>query len=257
MKIEQVAIQLYTLRNHLKTHGDMVRTLRKVREIGYQAVQVSGVGPVEPEELARMCAGEGLVICATHEPGADILERPEAVVEKMKAMGCDITAYPYPGGIDFGSREHVDNLIAGLARSGQIMNDAGVTLCYHNHALEYRKLDGKPILHHIYERVAPEALGAELDTYWVQMGGADVVDEINRVAGRHPIIHLKDCGVDAENKTGFCEIGNGNLPWKKIIAAAEAGGTRWFAVEQDSCPGDEFDSVKQSFDYIAANLVGS
>jgi hypothetical protein len=33
------------------------------------------------------------------------------------------------------------------------------------------------------------------------------------------------------------------------------GGCAWFIVEQDTCPGDPFDSLRQSFDYIKANLV--
>ena len=51
------------------------------------------------------------------------------------------------------------------------------------------------------------------------------------------------------------EIGYGNLDFKAIVAAAEASGCEWFIVEQDSCPGDPFDSAKLSFDYIKANLV--
>lgn len=255
MKIDQVAVQLYTLRNHLKTPADMAKTLKRVRELGYRSVQVSGVGEIDPAEFARMCAGEGLSVCATHESGQMILETPEKVVEKLTALGTKITAYPYPAGIDFGSEEAVAGLIQGLVKSGQVLKDAGMTLCYHNHAHEFRKLGGKVILDRIYEETPAEILGAELDTYWVQMGGADVVEYINKVAGRQPIIHLKDCGVNAENKTGFCEIGQGNLPWKRIIAAAEAGGTEWFAVEQDTCPGDEFESLAISFEYISTHLI--
>ena len=41
----------------------------------------------------------------------------------------------------------------------------------------------------------------------------------------------------------------------RIIAEAEAGGCEWFIVEQDTCPGDPFESLKQSFDYIKAHLA--
>lgn len=255
MKIEQVAIQLFTLRDHLKTPADIAVTLKRVREIGYRAVQASGLGPIDPAELKNMIAGEGLVLCATHEPGAKILEETQSVIDRMQALGCTLTAYPFPAGIDFGSEESVSGLIAGLNAAGEKMKNAGITLCYHNHNHEFSKLNGQTILDRIYAETNPEFLKAELDTYWVQMGGADVVDYIHKVAGRQPIIHLKDCGVFEGNKTSLCEIGAGNLPWKSIIAAADSGGTEWFAVEQDSCPGDPFDSIKQSFDYIAANLV--
>jgi sugar phosphate isomerase/epimerase len=255
MKIDQVAVQLYTLRNHLKTPADMAKTLKRVRDIGYRSVQVSGVGEIDPAEFAKMCSGEGLSICATHESGQMILETPGKVVEKLAALGCTITAYPFPAGVDFGKEEDVAGLIEGLSKAGRVLKDAGMTLCYHNHAHEFRKLNGKVILDRIYEETSAEVLAVELDTYWVQMGGADVVEYIEKVSGRQPIIHLKDCGVNHENQTGFCEIGNGNLPWKRIIAAAEAGGTEWFAVEQDTCPGDEFDSLKISFEYIQHHLI--
>jgi sugar phosphate isomerase/epimerase len=60
---------------------------------------------------------------------------------------------------------------------------------------------------------------------------------------------------NAENKHQFCEIGAGNLNFKKIIAAAEKGGCQWFVVEQDTCPGNPLDSLAQSFRYIQQHLV--
>jgi sugar phosphate isomerase/epimerase len=61
--------------------------------------------------------------------------------------------------------------------------------------------------------------------------------------------------VNPKGESNFCEIGAGMLDFKRIIAAAESGGCEWFIVEQDRCPGDPFVSIKQSFDYIQANLV--
>ena len=49
MKLSQVAAQLYTLRDHLKTPEDMKKTLKRVHEIGFQAVQLSGLGPIAEE----------------------------------------------------------------------------------------------------------------------------------------------------------------------------------------------------------------
>jgi sugar phosphate isomerase/epimerase len=82
-----------------------------------------------------------------------------------------------------------------------------------------------------------------------------VVAWVQSVKGRTPFIHLKDYKVNPQGDINFCEIGAGTLPFKRIIAEAEAGGCEWFIVEQDSCPGDPFVSIKQSFDYIKANLV--
>jgi sugar phosphate isomerase/epimerase len=36
------------------------------------------------------------------------------------------------------------------------------------------------------------------------------------------------------------------LDWPGIFAAAEAVGTQWYLVEQDTCPGDPFESLRTS-----------
>ena len=48
-----IGAQFYTLRDHCKTLEDFSESLRKVKEIGYDYVQISGVCPYEPEWLAE------------------------------------------------------------------------------------------------------------------------------------------------------------------------------------------------------------
>ena len=256
MKLSQVAIQLYTLRDFCKTAPDFAAAMKKVREIGYTAVQISGVGPIPEAELVAMCKAEGLTICATHEPGVKILDETEAVIARLAALGTKLTAYPFPAGIDFDNPEHIDTLIKKLDIAGAKFRAAGMKLGYHNHANEfYRPAGGKMFLERVYDETSPENIVAELDTFWVQRGGGDVVEWVKRVKGRTPFIHLKDYHVNPKGESHFCEVGSGTLDFKRIVAEAEAGGCEWFIVEQDSCPGDPFVSTKQSFDYIKANLV--
>lgn len=256
MKISQVAIQLFTLREFCKTAEDFAASMKKVREIGYTSVQVSGVGPIPEAELVAIAAGEGLSICATHEPGVKILDETDRIIERLQKLNTKLTAYPFPSGIDFDNPEHVDTLIRKLDIAGAKLRAAGLGLGYHNHANEfYRPAGGPCFLERVYTETQPENVLAELDTFWVQRGGGDVVEWVKRVAGRTPFIHLKDYQVNPKGESTFCEIGAGTLDFERIIAAAEAGGCEWFIVEQDRCPGDPFDSIKQSFDYIQANLV--
>ncbi len=255
MKINQVAIQLYTLRDHCQTAADLAATMKKVRTIGYQSVQISGLGPIPPNEIAAIVQGEGLTTCATHEDSKTILDDTQKAIDRLLALGTKLTAYPYPAGVDFHNPEHIETLVEKLDAAGAKFRAAGLTLGYHNHANEFFKYKGTTVLDYIYTSISPENLVAELDTFWVQRGGGDVVDWVTRMAGRQPFIHLKDFQVNAAAEISFCEIGNGTLPFDRIIAAAEKGGCEWFIVEQDSCPGDPFDSIKQSFDYIQANLI--
>lgn len=255
MKLTQIAAQLYTVRDFCRTASDLAATARKIRAAGYPAVQLSGLGPIPLDEVAKIMAGEGLTICATHEPSEVILHQPEQAIENLQILGCTLTAYPYPHGIDFGNADSVKTLVRQLDAAGAKFRAAGLTLGYHNHDLEFLKLEGAPILDYIYARTDPRNLVAELDTYWVHFGGGDCVEWCRKLAGRLPFIHLKDYAITPSRTPAFSEIGQGTLPFDRIIAEAERSGCRWFIVEQDTCPRNPFESLKISFDYLKANLV--
>ena len=255
MKLSQVALQLYTIRDTCGTPLEFAASMKKVREIGYQAVQVSGVGDFPVEEISRILTGEGLVCCATHESGKKILSNPAAIIDRLNILNCQNTAYPYPDGIDFASESSVTQLISGLDAAGAVLRASGKTLSYHNHAMEFAPFGKQIVLEAIYAGTEPGNLKAELDTYWVQYGGANPVDWCEKMAGRLEVLHLKDYAFGLNNQPVMAEIGAGNIDFSKVIPAAEKSGCKWFVVEQDTCPGDPFDSAHQSYEFIAANLA--
>lgn len=255
MKIEQVAVQLFTLRDHLTSPEDYQASLQKIAEIGYKSVQVSGPRPIGEDEIASLCAEKGLVINSSHEDSDLILNNPEKVVEHLEAFGCRYTAYPMPRGFDLSSEEDVRSLVKGLDASGKVLAEAGKVLTYHNHGIELAPLNGVPVLEIIYGETDPQYVQGEIDTYWVHVGDSSPEAWCARLRDRLPLLHIKDCRIDAEGNPQFAEIGNGILDFRTIIATAEASGCQWFIVEQDRCPGDPFDSLEMSFRYIRDNLV--
>lgn len=250
MKITQIAAQLYTLRDYLKTPADIATTLKKVRAIGYEAVQVSGMGQIDEADLMKMLDGEGLTCCATHEPGKVILNETGKVIERLRKLGCRYTAYPFPEGIDFQQPDQIETLAKKLDTAGAALAQAGQVLTYHNHAHEFVRYRGRPALEFLYDATQPRHLQGEIDTYWIQAGGGDPAAWCRKLQGRLPLLHLKDYGCGAEGRPFFAEIGQGNLDWAGIIGAAEASGCEWFIVEQDTCPGDPFESLAISFRYL-------
>jgi sugar phosphate isomerase/epimerase len=250
MKIEQIAVQLYTLRDFTANPEDFKTALRRVREIGYPAVELAGTAGLPPAEAAKIVRDAGLEICSSHESPKMILENPQAVVDCLGELGITHAAYPWPEGIDFSNAKQVENLIAGLDSAGTVLRQAGMTLCYHNHAHEFFQRDGRTVLEEIFARTSAEHLQAELDIHWVQAGGGNPAETCRRLAGRLPLLHVKDFTATATGERQFAEVGHGNLNIPEILAAAEAAGCKWFIVEQDTCPTDPFECIARSLDYL-------
>lgn len=250
MKIDQIAVQFYTLRDFIQTPDDFVSTLLRVREIGFSALELACADALSAAEVAKAVRNVGMEICSSHEPGRMILNEPQRVVDRLGEMGVTHAVYAFPGGVDFSNPGHVESLIGGLEASGAVFRRAGMTLCYHNHALEFFQRDGRTVLDEIYERTAPQHLQAELDIHWIQAGGGDPVEACRRLAGRLPLLHVKDFSVSATGERQFAEVGYGNLNIPNILAAAEASECRWFIIEQDNCPSDPFDCIERSFHYL-------
>jgi sugar phosphate isomerase/epimerase len=248
VKPSQIAAQLYTVRDFCTSDTALAATAKKLREIGYEAAQVSGVsGDIPAKELRRILSDEGIKICATHEGSDLIRSNPLAVVERLKVLGVEHTAYPYPSGVDFSDAASVKAMVADLDAAGAVLRENGCVLSYHNHAIEFIRIGNEVLMDYILRATSAENLQLELDTYWVQFGGGDPVAWCKKAAGRMPLLHCKDYGFGTNNQPFFAEIGYGNLDFPAIVAAADAGGCEWFVVEQDTCPGDPFDSLDKSY----------
>ena len=250
MRPDQIALTLYTLRDHCQDINSLRSTLKIVKETGYQAIQISGVGVKDPMIIRELSEEAGLTICATHEPPNKILADPTDVVERLNILGCEHTAFPHPGPYAIDSEEACLELANKLESAGKILRDGGKQLSYHNHELEFVRYKNKSILEMILGNTDAKFLQAELDTFWVQKGGEDPVEWCRKMRGRLPLLHLKDYVVTLNREILFGEVGVGSLNWDAIIREADEAGCEWFIVEQDSSTRDPFESIKMSFDFL-------
>jgi sugar phosphate isomerase/epimerase len=98
----------------------------------------------------------------------------------------------------------------------------------------------------------------ELDVFWVSVAGGDPAEMIGKLAGRLPLLHLKDKAEgtpvmfkESVPRTAFKEVGNGVLDWPKVLRAAAAANVAHYFVEQDQTQGDPLDSLRQSFGFLS------
>ena len=251
-----IGAQLYTVREFTKTPSEIASTLHKVKSIGYDAVQLSALGPMEPSELRRVLDGEGLVCAATHVGFERMRDEPQAVIDEHRTLGCSHTAIGgMPGeyrGAQGAQRFAVE--ASGVARK---LRDGGLTFSYHNHSFELERFDGKTLLDILLEHSDPEVFFFEIDTYWIQHGGGSPEAWIRKVAatgrsgGRFPLIHFKDMAIAGRQQL-MAEVGEGNLDWPGILRACRDAGIAWHLVEQDTCQRDPFESLAISLRNLQA-----
>jgi len=257
MKKSQIAAQLYCFRDFIQTERGIADTFRRLHGMGYEAVQLTASLPesLTAEKLLELLADHGLKAVSSHESGAKIFNETDRIIEKMLALGIRHLAYPAPHLCPTGVGEVID-FAEKLNALALKFREHGITLAYHNHAIEFRRFEGKMMLELIYGH-APDLQG-EIDTHWVQRGGGAPVYWIKKLAGRMEVIHLKDYGIDsADNKNIWSNVpvmkpvGQGNLAWDEIIPVSEQSGVKIFVVEHDKDVPDPFASFGQSFAFLA------
>ena len=248
-----VAAQLYTLREEMQDLARAEQALAGLREIGYDTVEVAGLGPDVAGGFATLLAEAGLHACAAHVSLEALVADLAAEASRCREWGCSYVVVPslpaeYHSGAGF---RRFATLAADLARN---LQRYGLRLAYHNHAFELERRNGTTGLEVLYASAQPDDLDAELDTYWLQFAGASPEAWLRRLRGRVPLVHLKDMAMSGGQPVQ-AEVGEGNLDWPSILAACREGGTRWLVVEQDES-SDPLESLALSYRNLTRMLAG-
>ncbi len=247
-----LAAQLYTVRQFTQTAPDFAASMKKVRAMGYRAVQISAIGPIPPSEVKAILDGEGLVVCNTHIGGDRLWGDLPSVIAEHQLWQCRHVAIgSMPKSYRDAGEDGFHRFAVEASEVGRKLYEAGLTFSYHNHSFEFERYGGKTGLDIIYEESDPRYLQAEIDTYWVQHGGGDPTAWVRQVAGRMPVVHLKDMVILNGAQT-MAEVGEGNLNWPAILQACREAGVQWYAVEQDVCQRDPFESLAMSYHNLQA-----
>lgn len=268
----RIGVQGFTLRNRFAELG-ITETFRRVAEIGYTSIEISAVA-MTPQNVAEIAAASqqyDVTVDATSAPlvapdGHSLTEDPQAVADAAATLG---SAFVRIGMFGPEAYENADTLRAAAQQAeaaAPVLADRGVTLCFHNHAIELARVDGARVLDVILD--AAPSLRLELDVHWVFRGGFDPVTTLRHYGDRVALVHLKDYRMalppaeayeklragdpsqvrEALFTPQFAEVGEGSLDMAAIVSTAVEIGAAHCFVEQDATYGrDEFDAVALSY----------
>ena len=254
-----IAVQLYTVRTLLQDPTRIAEVLSRLREIGYRAVEIAGLGSNTMTRFGEELKRSGLTACAAHVSLDRLRADLDGVVGECRDWGCQYAVVPgLPD--EYRKPQGYARFAFESAEIAERLGASGLRLAYHNHAYELERYGEQTGLELIFAANPATALQAELDTYWLQYGGANPAAWIRRFAHRVPLVHLKDVSID-RGRPVDAEVGEGNLDWLDILSACRDAGTGWLVVEQDEPRRDPLESVAVSYTNLtrllnAAGLEG-
>jgi len=252
---KRIGAQYFTIRKAVTSIEDFDVACKKVSDIGYKVVQISGMN-LEAKDMREVLDKYGLEVVTTHKAYIDFIEDLDSVIDYNKTLGskiCGLGMMPK----DYADSNHkVTRMLRALDRAAEELRKEGMCLGYHNHSIEFAPIDGKTtIFDRMVNETNPENFQFILDTYWLQVGGKTPQDIIRQIGKRSPIVHFKDYTiVPAEWKYAeMTEVGSGNLDWDAIIKACEESEVQYCIVEQDRnhVNDDSFAALEASYKFLA------
>lgn len=267
-----IGVQLFSVRNDLAK--DFPGTLKRVAAIGYREVEAAGFYNHSAADVKQMMSDAGLHCVSAHYSLADLLKSTDATIAYAKALGLEyvICSAPwaadpthllkYPGGSWQGILHAMtlDDWKWNADQFNQLgckMQDAGLKFGYHNHTMEFRKVNGGTGYRVLLEDTDPRCVTLELDCGWAIAGGQDPATMLRQHPGRFSMLHLKDLkpadtGTEPNERIST-EIGLGTVDYRPIFAAAEATGVEHYFVEQEDFDKPVFEAL--TIDYKNSNIL--
>jgi len=250
-------VQIYTVRDFLNDRAQVEETHRKVRAIGYDTVH-SWVPPMmTAEEYKAMLDEIGLISLTAGGDYEAMLTDPAAIAKAVAEADLFETDYIGVGTLPEALRDHEAGFrryAEGINAIARQLKPLGKKLIYHNHALEFYSLGGgRKGMDILLQETDPDVFHFCMDTHWLTAAGVDPAEWILKAEGRMQIIHFKDYKIVGgaayveQVRKDFAEVGEGNIAWGRILEACRKIGVQHVVVEQDTCPGDPFDSLAVSF----------
>ena len=244
-----LGFQVWTVKDQLIK--DFGGTLKMMADLGYQSVEMcspsgyvsSGFGPLMSMsglEMKSIVEDSGLVLESTHytmgELRNNLKERMDFALESgQRQMICSSFGLSEKATMDDWLKS-VDELNEIGAKTKRF----GIQLGYHNHHMEFDKIDGVLIYDELMDHFDPDMVKMQFQVAVISIGYRAAY-YFNKYPGRFLSAHMADWSATAEKQV---PIGQGMVDWKEFFAAADKCGVKNYFVEMDQ------ENFKDSADYI-------
>jgi sugar phosphate isomerase/epimerase len=248
MTTARTGLMLYSVRRACAE--DFEGTLRAVAAMGYTGVELFDLHGHDVAEVRGWLDELGLVVCGLHAPLTAVEDDLPGHAATARALGTDRLVISWVDepttAAEAADIERRLGLVAAVAGA------QGVRLGFHNHWGELAALDDADTVLDKLRALPAELLWLELDLGWVWEAGADPAAELERAAGRCPLVHVKD--FRARGTRRDCPVGDGEVGYERVVPVALRSGVEWLVVEQDNPEPPVLAAVERSFGAVRRML---
>ena len=233
-----VGFQVYTIREMLVK--DFPGTLKMMAKLGYQEVEMcspagyitSGFEPlmkINPADMRKIIIGSGLTCASSHFTMEELKNNLDARIEFAGNLGLTQMIASSAGLPKEATMSDWLKAADQLNEMGIKTQKAGIQLGYHNHHMEFEKLEGELIYDKLLQKLDPDLVKMQFQVAVISIGYKAETYFI-KYPRRFISAHLADWSA-TENKQ--VPVGKGVVEWKSFYNAAEIGGVKNYFVEMD------------------------
>ena len=232
----KLAIQLYTVRDHINYAEDLYAILPKLKEMGFDGVEFAGFHDADAKTLKAKLDEVGLVPVGAHI-GMDEYEGDKLAktAEYVKELGL---LYTGTGGAAHGTVEECEKIASIFKNAEPVL---GVPTYYHNHTEEFTPLEnGRTAMD-----IISDGTKLEIDTYWSFCAGVDNYKYITENIDKIILVHMKD-GIDRHPKA----LAEGDCDLDAVARAVKDTGIEWVILENDDPEPCGLEDAARSMEYL-------
>jgi sugar phosphate isomerase/epimerase len=269
-----LGLQLYSVREQLPK--DYEGTLKQLGEIGFREVESAGYYNHSAEQVKQAMTSAGLHLVSAHHGSDDLHQKLDEILTFSKTVGASYIICSFPGFKDPSRVKNISNKERSRAFTledwrwnaeqfnaiGAKVSAAGLKFGYHNHTMEFRRIDGVVPYDELLRLTDPAHVTMEMDCGWVTVGGANPIDYLHKYPTRISMLHVKDFkGISSDstmaNVPTIVELGQGTIDYRPIFAAAAKNGiVKHCFVEQEGYNVAPMEGLKIDADYMHKLGIG-